>query len=332
MAYCPDCGTRLSGNTRFCPGCGRGVAELGAFLDDSQPAVQEAPGGTPEAIITSPQETTRRGEATPTTASRRVFKAWVIVLLVVVVVSAVAGAVLATLWLRNPRMEVRLTYEAVGDTVTPEAMEATAENIRKRLNGLGVRGAKITVVGARNIDILLPDTQDLERAKNLVGQTAQVQFRMVQESKAKADVEYDPAWQETMGEYNLRPEKVIILPLQEGNTELMLKLGPALLTGDAIKKAQVGYDTSNNAKIDFTLNSAGSKKFTTITQQNTGKQLAIVLDYKVESAPNIKEAITGGTGEITGNFTDKEAKDLAIVLQIGALPVELKLLYAVRIR
>jgi len=57
-----------------------------------------------------------------------------------------------------------------------------------------------------------------------------------------------------------------------------------------------------------------------------------VLDYKVESAPNIKEAITGGTGEITGNFTDKEAKDLAIVLQIGALPVELKLLYAVRIR
>lgn len=332
MAFCPDCGTRLSDNTRFCPGCGREMAELGASLNDSQSTAKGAPGGIPEAIGTPPQETVQRVETTPTTASRKVFKAWVIVLLVVVVVSAVVGGVLAALWLGHGRMEVRLIYVAVGNTVTREAMDATAVNMRKRLDRLGVRGAKVTVVGTMHIYVLLPDSQDLERARNLIGQTAQLQFRVVQESKAKADAKDDPAWQITTGEDNLRPEKVIILPLKEGNTELMLKLGPTLLTGDAIKKAEVNYQLSNNPRIFFEMSPAHAKEFAAITSEYVNKKLALVLDHKVESAPTIREAITGGKGEITGNFTDKEAKDLAIVLETGALPVELKLMYAGRLR
>ncbi len=232
----------------------------------------------------------------------------------------------------NPRLGldlkggVSLVYEAKGKSIDPEVLAKTVEKIRNRVDKLGVSEPEITVLGSRNIEVQLPGIHDPERAKTLVGQTAQLQFRIVQESKDQKDAKKDPNWQVTTGEANLQPNNAVTLPLTEGKNAVILKLGPTLLKGDAIKKAAVGYDTSNNAKIDFTLNSAGSKKFTTITQQNTGKQLAIVLDYKVESAPNIKEAITGGTGEITGNFTDKEAKDLAIVLQTGALPVELKLL------
>ncbi len=232
----------------------------------------------------------------------------------------------------NPRLGldlkggVSLVYEAKGKTIDPDVLDRTVENIRKRVDRLGVAEPEITVLGSRNIEVQLPGISDPERAKNLVGQTAQLQFRIVQESKNKSDVKEDPAWEETEGEENLKPEKVVILPLKEGKDTLMLKLGPTLLTGDAIKKAQVTYDEANNPKISFEMSSAGAKEFATITQENQNKQLAIALDYEVESAPNIKEPITDGKGEITGSFTDKEAKDLSIVLNTGALPVELKLL------
>ena len=221
---------------------------------------------------------------------------------------------------------VSLVYEAKGKNVDPDVLAKTVENIRKRVDRLGVSEPEITVLGQKNIEVQLPGIHDPERAKALVGQTAQLQFRIVQESKDQSSVKNDSAWKETTGDANLQPSKTLVLPLTEDKSTTMLKLGPTLLTGDAIKKAEVGYDSSNNAKISFTLNGAGAKQFSTITQQNVNKQLAIVLDYKVESAPNIKEQISDGSGEITGKFTDKQAKDLAIVLQTGALPVELKLL------
>lgn len=221
---------------------------------------------------------------------------------------------------------ISLVYEAKGKTIDPDVLNKTVEKIRTRVDKLGVSEPEITVLGNKNIEVQLPGVHDPERAKALVGQTAQLQFRIVDESKDQKDVKNDPTWAITEGEANLQPDKPVTLLLTEGKTTTVLKLGPTLLSGDAIKKAQVGFDTSNNPKIDFTLSGDGSKKFSEITTANTNKQLAIVLDYKVESAPNIKEAITTGSGEITGKFTDQQAKDLAIVLQTGALPVELKLL------
>lgn len=221
---------------------------------------------------------------------------------------------------------VSLVYEAKGKKVDQEVLAKTVDRIRERVDRLGVAEPVITVLGSKNVEVQLPGIHDPERAKSLVGQTAQLQFRIVQDSKDKGDVKDDPAWSRTTGDDNLKPEKPIVLPLTEGKSTLMLKLGPTLLLGDAIKKAQVGYDEQNNAKVAFELSSAGSKQFARITQENKDRQLAIVLDYKVESAPNIKDPITDGRGEITGRFTDKQARDLAIVLNTGALPVELELL------
>ncbi len=219
---------------------------------------------------------------------------------------------------------VSLVYEAKGKTIDPDVLAKTVDKIRERVDRLGVAEPEITVLGSRNIEVQLPGIHDPQRAKSLVGQTAQLQFRIVQESKDLKDVKNDPAWKQTTGDDNLKPDKVVVLPLKEDSTTLMLRLGSTLLTGDAIKKAQVAYDEQNNPKVSFEMNSAGGKEFAKITQENTNKQLAIVLDYSVESAPNIKEPINDGKGEITGKFTDAEAKDLAIVLNTGALPVELK--------
>ena len=104
-----------------------------------------------------------------------------------------------------------------------------------------------------------------------------------------------------------------------------------LITGAALKKATAVYVTANTAnpgaqtgwQVDFTLNSQGAKTFGEITTRLLNKQLAIVLDNVVQSAPTIQSAITGGTGQITGSFTESQAKNLAVVLNSGALPVQL---------
>jgi preprotein translocase subunit SecD len=229
----------------------------------------------------------------------------------------------------NPRLGldlkggVSLIYEAKGKNISSDVLSKTVDNIRDRVDRLGVSEPEVRVLGTRNVEVQLPGINDPDTAKEIVGKTAQLQFRIVQESKNQSDVKDDPAWKISEGDEALQPDKVVILPLKEGKDTMLLKLGPTLLKGDAISKAQVGYDESNQAKINFELTGKGKDAFAQITQENQNKQLAIVLDYKVESAPNIKEPITDGRGEITGNFTDKEAKNLEIVLNTGALPVEL---------
>ena len=219
---------------------------------------------------------------------------------------------------------ISIVYEAKGKTVDTGVLDKTVEKIRSRIDRLGVSEPEITRQGTRNVVVQLPGIHDHQRAKQIIGQTAQLQFRLVQESKSLSDAKKDPAWQETKGDANLQPYKVVILPLKEAKDTVMLKLGPTLLSGDSIKKATPSVDSSGNPTVNFELSGDGAKKFSDITTANVNKQLAIVLDYKVESAPNIKEAITEGKGDISGSFTEQQAKDLAIVLQTGALPVELK--------
>jgi preprotein translocase subunit SecD len=114
-------------------------------------------------------------------------------------------------------------------------------------------------------------------------------------------------------------------------TDPILVLGPVEITGADLAKAQAQYLTASGSqavtnpgwRVAFTLNSAGAQKFAEVTTRLNGKQLAIVLDNVVQSAPTIQSPITNGSGEITGNFTEAEAKNLAVVLNSGALPVEL---------
>ncbi|MBN2168675.1 MAG: protein translocase subunit SecD [Actinobacteria bacterium] len=225
---------------------------------------------------------------------------------------------------------ISLVYEAQGKTIDPGVLDKTVEKIRERVDRLGVAEPEITRQGERNVIVQIPGIQDTERAKAIVGKTAQLQFRIVAESKPQSEVKDDPNWAVTEGEENLKPDKEIILSYEtetEGKKEkLLYKLGPTLMSGDLLKEASVGYADDSTPKVNFKLTGEGKTKFGEITTANAQKQLAIVLDYKVESAPNINEPITEGTGEITGNFTEKEAKDLSIVLNTGALPVSLKLI------
>ncbi len=227
---------------------------------------------------------------------------------------------------------VSLVFEAKGKTVDSGKLDKAVEKIRQRVDRLGVSEPEITTQGGRDIQVQLPGIKDTEGAKKLVGQTAQLQFRIVNDSKEASAIAKDPAlkndpsWKVTEGA-GLQPNVPIVRSLKENNKEAILKLSETKMTGDAIKTARVEIDNqTGQPKISFTLTDAGSKQFGDLTQANVNKSLAILLDYAVESAPNIKEAITQGTGEITGTFTDAEAKNVAIVLNTGALPLELKLI------
>lgn len=220
-----------------------------------------------------------------------------------------------------------LVYEAKpnkGTTLDSGVLAKTVEKMRERVDKLGVSEPEITTQGASNVVVQLPGIHDPERAKSIVGQTAQLQFRLVLESKSEADAK-KAGWKISTGD-ELQPDKEIIVagPAKEKD-KVLLKVGPTNMTGDLIKNAQVTV-ADGSPQVDFELTGEGKTKFAELTQANVNKQLAIVLDYEVESAPNIKEAITEGKGNITGDFTDQEAKDLAIVINTGALPVELKLL------
>jgi preprotein translocase subunit SecD len=222
---------------------------------------------------------------------------------------------------------ISLVYEATpskGKTLDQAVLAKTVETIRKRVDRLGVAEPEITTQGTRNVVVQLPGIHDPQRAKNLVGETAQLQFRLVTGSKSAADAKKDAAYKVSTGD-QLQENQPVTLPLKQDKDNVVLKLGPTLMTGDLIKSAAVSV-TEGTPKVTFTLTDAGAKKFGDITKANVNKQLAIVLDYKVESAPNIQNAITEGNGEITGNFTDQQAKDLATVINTGALPVSLRLL------
>ncbi|MDD5747594.1 MAG: protein translocase subunit SecD [Actinomycetota bacterium] len=224
---------------------------------------------------------------------------------------------------------ISLVYEAKGKKVDSGVLEKTVEKIRERVDKLGVSEPEISTQGSRNVSVLLPGIHDPERAKEIVGKTAQLQFRIVLDQKTAKEVKNDPSWKISTGD-ELKEDAAVVLPAsKEGKSKgaYLLKLDRTIMTGEYLKKATVVYDQqTGEPKVTFELTDEGTKKFSDITTQNKDKNLAIVLDYAVESYPTIKEPITTGTGEITGSFTDKEAKDLAIVLNTGALPVELKLL------
>jgi preprotein translocase subunit SecD len=214
--------------------------------------------------------------------------------------------------------------------VTNETLDQAIKVIRSRVDAVGVAEPDIQRQG-KNIVIQLPGVKDTDRVLALVGQTAQLRFRPVfgqaQPTDAVTPREED------------KPEAPVVLPETDskGNLTQLYQLGPALADGTIVDSAtaaapQVG-STDNKWKVAFTLTGSGAKKFDEIaslcypkpdpTQCPTGR-IAIVLDGVVKSAPNINTNAFNGRGEITGNFTQRESKDLALVLRYGSLPVELE--------
>jgi len=199
--------------------------------------------------------------------------------------------------------------------------------IRQRIDGVGVAEPDITRQGS-NIIIQLPGVKDTDRVLALVGQTAQLRFRPVL-NQAAASPEAPPI---TKREDD-KPEATVVLPEKdEGKDVAIYELGPSLADGTIVSSAKAVPPIGGGEwKVSFELTGKGSGEFDAIAGKCRPPdpavcpigQLAIVLDGDVQSAPSINTDKFNGQGEISGKFTEGEAKDLALVLRYGSLPIEL---------
>jgi preprotein translocase subunit SecD len=192
-----------------------------------------------------------------------------------------------------------------------DAVERALEIIRNRVDEFGVAEPSIQRQGKRRIIVQLPGIKEPERAINLIGKTAMLEFKLVDE-----DGDLEKALE---GEV---PDGSEILYDREGNPYLLKK--EVLLTGASLRDARVSFGEFGEPEVAFELNQEGAKKFEQITSQHIGERLAIILDGRVQSAPTIQTRISD-RGRITGRFSLEEAKDLAIVLRAGALPAPIKI-------
>jgi preprotein translocase subunit SecD len=309
--------------------------------------------------------------------------------------------------------------ESGGEEVTSEKLEVAIGIIRDRIDRLGISEPLITKDLLNNIVIQLPGVKESERAEEIIGQTAQLEFRLVTgtfisiknqnwdlvkfdsekgeliidpdaekvlliddinalingnlyeidgellsdpeseemllvkysgEDNQETDVEESSTGDgsESNVDINIDPEKIIGKIIYKPETrELLLvdyndesEIGeilvdsrtdaatlaePALLTGDRLASAAAGYDTYGEIRVTLSFEGEGVEIFKEITSENIGRNLAIVLDEEIKSAPYIKVAISNGNAEITGIDSIDEAKNIEIVLQFGALPVNLQI-------
>jgi preprotein translocase subunit SecD len=206
--------------------------------------------------------------------------------------------------------------------ILENAVDQALETIRNRVDQFGVAEPTIQRQGARNIVVELPGIADPTRAIQLIGKTARLEFRLVDESQSLDEALKGrvPAGSEILYE-----RKVNKQTKEATRTPYLLKK-QVLLTGDALTNAKMELGSRfGEPYVSIELNGDGARLFERITAENVGKRLAIVLDDTIYPAPAIRERIGGGRAQITGSFTDEEAKDLAIVLRAGALPAPVRI-------
>ncbi|MFQ5842151.1 MAG: protein translocase subunit SecD [Thermodesulfobacteriota bacterium] len=202
------------------------------------------------------------------------------------------------------------------------AVEQALETIRNRVDQFGVAEPDISPQGSDRILIQLPGIKDPQRAIRLIGRTALLEFKLVDEERSLQE-----ALKGTI------PDGDIILYEKQEQPETgritkvpFLLKKKTLMTGEVLKDAQVRFDNFNQPYVGLEFDPRGAKMFDRITAKNVKKRLAIILDNNVYSAPVIQERISGGRAQITGRFTENDARDLAIVLRAGALPAPVKIL------
>jgi len=195
-----------------------------------------------------------------------------------------------------------------------DAVERVIEIIRNRVDQFGVGEMSIQRQGRENIIVQLPGVTDRDRALEIIGKTAHLEFRLVSDNAE--DIKKVLNKEEVTGYELLYHES------ERGGREPLLVSKEASLTGDTIVNAKTDFSSRGFGEpyVSLALNSKGAEIFYAITQANVGKRLAIVLDGKVQSAPVIREPIPSGQAQISGSFSVQEANDLSIVLRAGALP------------
>ena len=203
------------------------------------------------------------------------------------------------------------------------AVEQSVETIRNRVDQFGVTEPEIIPEGQNRIIVQLPGIKDTARAKNLIGKTALLEFKLVDEEHSLEEALRGnvPEGSYIAYGYGRAPDTG-----QQTTVPYLLK-SRTLMTGEAIETAQVKIsDRFGEPYVSIKFNPQGAADFERITGENVKKKLAIILDGVVHSAPVIQEKIAGGQAQITGSFTMDEAKGLAIVLRAGALPAPVNIL------
>jgi len=226
-------------------------------------------------------------------------------------------------------------------SITENALSQSLEIIRNRIDQFGVTEPVIIRQGSDEIVVQLPGVKDPQRAMDLIGRTAQLEFKLV-DTESKVDIQglidqavdsgrlkrdYSHVELNQALQDQIPPEREIYIRKEVnretgrvGRTPALL-FSKALMTGDAVKTAQVQIGGNfNEPYVSIELNTHGGRVFDQITRDNVHRQLAIILDQIVQSSPVIQERISGGKAQITGSFSMDEASDLAIVLRAGALP------------
>lgn len=240
-----------------------------------------------------------------------------------------------------------------------EAVNQSIEVIRNRIDEFGVTEPEIVAQGQDRIIIQLPGVSDIERAQDLIGQTARLEFKLVSDDVSQstldrwvregeeAGITFTPG--DRFSEYIARLNEFHADSIPQGHSLVFERItnrftnelegmipylveNRVMLDGDALQDARVQFDPQNNQPyVGLDFNPAGARVFEQVTGANVGRRLAIILDGNVYSAPNILSRIGGGRAQITlgaggGESLMREARDLAVVLRAGALPVQLDFL------
>ncbi len=230
------------------------------------------------------------------------------------------------------------------ESIKKAASDQVLETIRNRIDQFGVAEPTIHRQADNEIVIQLPGVKDPKRAVDVIGKTAILEFKLVNDESPLA-AELPPyvlpgeertlieRFKNKLGEEN----EIFFQRVVNKETGMITKMPillkkKTLLTGDTLSEARVNIDQRfNEPYVSLVFNPVGAKLFEDITAHNIKKRLAIILDGNIYSAPVIQEKISGGNAQITGNFTLDEAKDLAIVLRAGSLPAPVKMLQNVTV-
>jgi preprotein translocase subunit SecD len=210
--------------------------------------------------------------------------------------------------------QIRYAYTDQAMASMPaDAVSQSIEVVRRRLDSSGTKEISITRQGGERIVVQAPGQSDPAELERLVGQTAQLTFQMVNsEPQALAD-----AMAGTV------PPGYTLTVDEDGATPLLVERR-IMVSGENLTRADVGTDQNSRTAIDFRFDGQGGRRFSAATASSIGERFAILLDGRVISAPTIQSAITGGSGQITGNFTLAQASELVNLLNGGALPAPLK--------
>ncbi len=210
---------------------------------------------------------------------------------------------------------LKVDTSALTGKAKDDAALRAIEVIRNRIDEFGVRETSISLQGEDEIVVQLPGVTDRDRALAIIGRTALLEFKLVSTDQEKLKAALD----------GKVPEGFELKRSEEDDEPLLLET-KAVLSGDSLTDAEVHFSSAefNEPVVGLKFNAEGAKKFADITASNVGRRLAILLDGKVQSAPRIREAIPSGEAVISGRFDIEQAKDLSVILRVGALPAPMK--------